>query len=241
MKYLVFVLLVLPIGLGAQRCSSLSIFGAHGFSYAPNTLFTSFGVGDNYSPINVSRFGLGASIGLGKQTYLRTSVQFSQYGFRWDSELYLSPEPDGNGGFTPTSPLFFETHNRDHYLEAMVTGGYELRTRTAWKPFVELGVGIGNYLTSAWWGASDFPDFYPEGLQIERIEWYRSVSYLGRAGLGTNFALNDRFNLYGMAVFQQHLRTINTTGSAKIRPWQATLEVGVRMCMGKRDRPLKKT
>jgi len=206
MKYLVFVLLVLPIGLGAQRCSSLSIFGAHGFSYAPNTLFTSFGVGDNYSPINVSRFGLGASIGLGKQTYLRTSVQFSQYGFRWDSELYLSPEPDGNGGFTPTSPLFFETHNRDHYLEAMVTGGYELRTRTAWKPFVELGVGIGNYLTSAWWGASDFPDFY-----------------------------------YGMAVFQQHLRTINTTGSAKIRPWQATLEVGVRMCMGKRDRPLKKT
>jgi len=235
MKYFFCCFFLLPFCLGAQCYGSFEVFGAHGLSNEPNSILRELNLEDNYAPINVSRFGFGASFKLGRQTYARTSFQFSQYGFRWQTDgLRWGTQHDGDGGFDPGADpdLTGSIHaqHRDYYGEGMLSVGYQLRTRSAWKPFTEIGLGVGKYVTTG--GRVDYdvvPDGAAEGLKIETIEWYRSVSFLGRAGFGTNYVFNEHIALYGMAVFQQHLRTVNRTGTARIHPWQATLELGVRV------------
>ncbi|TXF89975.1 hypothetical protein FUA23_08455 [Neolewinella aurantiaca] len=235
MKHLLALSFLLPFYLSGQCYGSFEVFGAHGRSNEPNTFLRELGLEENYSPVNVNRFGFGASFRLGRQTYARVAMQFSQYGFGWSSnDLRWGTQHDGDGGFDPNLDpdlsSSVKVENRDYYGEGVLALGYQLRTRSSWKPFAEIGGGIGKYIAS---GSRTEYNFIPndggEGLQIEAVDWYRSVGYVGRAGLGTNYVFNDHFAVYGMAVFQQHLRTINRTGSAKIHPWQATLELGVRV------------
>lgn len=237
MRYLL-VFFIFPVFLSAQPSNSLDIFGAQGVSYEPNSFLRSLDLESNYSPINVSRLGFGASFKLGQRTYLRTSIQLSQYGYRWKSnEIRWGTQHDGDGGFDPNLdpdlPGSIEITHRDYYAEGIVTGGYQFSTRSNWKPFAEIGLGLGGYLISgSRFVTNDFLGDVDDSLQFERIEVYHSLAYLVRAGLGTDYTFNDRVGVYGMAVFQRHLRTINSRGTARIYPWQASLELGVRLFVG---------
>lgn len=232
MKYLILSFLLLPTFLGAQCYGSFEFFGAAGFSDTPNS-FTD-GLIDR-QPVFVNRFGFGASFHVGERTYLRTSMQFSSYGSRSTiSGLRWGTQHDGNGGFDPNAPAGpfeqIEGSERHFYGEGMLALRYQFKTWSNWQPFVEGGFALGKYGTTytkstASGGTDGTTTSYDSGA----ISNFRRISVAGRLGAGSNYNFSERVGVYGMAVLQRHLLNVNAEGPARLHPWQATLEVGVRV------------
>lgn len=231
MKYLIFCFLSLPTFLGAQCYGSFEFFGATGFSNTPNS-FTEGRI--EYDPASVYRFGFGASFRLGQRTYLRTGVQFSTYGSRYlNDDLQWGTQHNGEGGFNTNATGGsgrFDISERHFYGEGMLALRYQFKTWSNWQPFVEGGLALGKYgttftKTTVSGGSENTNVMFDSGANNN----FRSLSVIGRLGAGTNFNFNERVGVYGMAVLQRHLQNLNTVGPARVHPWQATLEVGVRV------------
>lgn len=231
MKYLLFSLFLLPTFLSAQCYGSFEFFGATGISNAPNS-FTEGLI--EYDPNSVYRFGFGASFRVAQRIYLRTSVQFSTYGSRYlNDNLQWASQHDGEGGFNTNAPApsgRFDISERHFYGEGLLALRYQFKTWSNWQPFVEGGFALGKYGTTftkstTTSGEANNNVMFESGTNNH----FRSVSIIGRVGVGTNYNFSERVGVYGMAVMQRHLQNLNVVGPARIQPWQATLEVGVRV------------
>ncbi len=221
MKYLLFCLLYIPTFLSAQCYGSFELFGAAGLSDMPYSLTDNI---IDSKPVFVSRFGFGASFRIGQRSYLRTSMQFSQYGDYRSYDLQ-------NGVLSgPDDVSHYEQTNRYLYVEGLVAYRYQFRTWSAWQPFIEAGAAVGKYGTTA------FETVIHGGVAGGQIDsgaqgqdYIRSVGIIGRVGFGSNYNFSERVGVYGMAVLQRHLTDLNTDSPARSYPWQATLELGVRV------------
>jgi len=231
MKYLIFCFLSLPSFLGAQCYGSFEFYGATGLSDTPNSFTEDLA---EHDPTSVYRFGFGASFRLGQRTYLRTSVQFSTYGSQYlNDELSWGTQHNGNGGFNPNTPALFQQSNvseRHFYGEGLLAFRYQFKTWSNWQPFLEGGFALGKYGTtftkrSIAGGTENTNVIYESNAN----ENFRSVATIGRVGVGSNYNFSERVGIYGMAVVQRHLTNLSTDGPARIHPWQATLEFGVRI------------
>ncbi len=233
MKYLFFCLSLLPVYLFGQCYGSFEVFGAAGLSNVQRV--GEFALQDD--PVFANRFGFGASFRVGQRTYLRTSMQFSQYGSqKTTSELRWGTQHDGNGGFDPNASapegapgsIGFREHHM--YVEGALSLRYQFKTWSNWQPFIEGGMAVGKYGTtmsvvntiSLQGDSSETRTSKAEGN-------YRSVALIGRFGAGTNYNFNERVGIYGMLVGQRHLMDLARPETIKLFPWQATLEVGVRV------------
>jgi hypothetical protein len=242
MKYLLYCFFLLPFCLGAQCYGSFEVFGAAGLSNVPIS-FTEDLLEIKYDPTTVSRFGFGASFRVGERTYLRTSIQFSQYGSqRVTSELRWGTSHDGNGGFDPNAPIpegfpgSIFSREKHLYVEGALTFRYQFQTWSNWQPFVEGGMGVGKYGTTMNLarGYDLSGNLESEARTSEAIENFRSIALIGRVGAGTNYNFNERVGIYGMVVGQRHLTDLIKPNTARAFPWQATLEIGVRVFMDPR-------
>lgn len=235
MKHLLLCILLLPAFLGAQCYGSFEVFGGAGFSNVPVKLTQVRSIITD--PTLVTRFGFGASFRVGQRTYLRTSVQFSQYGGqRSFSQLRWGTQHDGNGGFDPNAPAPADapgsifSREKHLFVEGALAFRYQFKTRSNWQPFVEGGAAVGKYGTTATFTRTVSLDGSTTETKSAQVEDnFRSVALIGRVGAGANYNFSERVGVYGMAVFQRHLQNLNTVGPARVHPWQATLEAGVRV------------
>lgn len=235
MKCLLFCFFLLPFCLAAQCYGSFEIFGAAGLSNVSQVGAETL-KGD---PVFVNRFGFGASFRVGQRTYLRTSMQFSQYGSEHrTSELRWGTQHDGNGngGFDPdasvpdNSPASIGFRQHHMYVEGGLAFRYQFKTWSNWQPFVEGGFALGKYGTTLnVVNEVDLSGQSSETRTSRADENYRSVALIGRMGAGTNYNFNERVGLYAMVVGQRHLTDFAQPNTIKMFPWQATLEVGVRV------------
>ncbi len=233
MKYLIGCFLFLPAFLAAQCYGSFEVFGAAGLSNVQRV--GEFALQDD--PVFVNRFGFGASFRIGERTYLRTSAQFSEYGSQLtSSNLRWGTQHNGNGGFDPEItppedlPVSLQFQDYHLYVEGMLALRYQFKTWSNWQPFVEGGFAVGKYGTTT----SVHRETDLAGQTTEsRTSWadnnYRPVALIGRFGAGTNYNFNERVGLYAMVVGQRHLNDFARPNTIKLFPWQATLEVGVRV------------
>jgi len=229
MKLLTFCFFFLPMLLGAQCYGSFEIFGGTGISgtaaHASESVTKS-------GPIFANRFGFGASVLVGPRTLLRTSMQFSQYGGRLrvaTDDLIWGTQHDGAGGLDP-SLLSGETgtdlrvRNRHLNVEGIIALRHEIPGRGLWRPFVEGGVGIGQY------GGTGTKTIGTETTRnYDSIDSFRKTTIVGRLGGGFDYNFNESVGIYAMPVLQYHLRSMNRRGFPRVNPWQATIEVGVRV------------
>lgn len=224
MKYLLTTLLLFPLLLAAQCYGSFEAFAAAGFSNTPSTFASET---TTFNPVTINRFGFGASFAIGQRLFLRTAIQLSQYGEEYDgSGLRWGTQHDGNGGFDPNTPSgepAFSQTTRHNYIEGIVALRYDLRNRGKLRPFAEGGFVLGAYGASRISGLGDAP------TTTERISTIRNLAPIARLGFGANYQLNKHLGLYAMPVGQLHLQSINESGVALTRSWQATLEVGMRV------------
>ena len=235
MKYLFLSLFLLPVCLFGQCYGSFEIFGAAGLSNVQRV--GEFTLPDD--PTFVNRFGFGASFRVGERTYLRTSAQFSQYGSQRSSSslaLRWGTQHDGDGGFDPNAPVPTDLpgsifwREQHLYVEGALTFRYQFKTWSNWQPFLEGGAAVGKYGTTASLTRTFALDGAPTETRASRTEEnYRSVALIGRVGAGTNYNFNERIGLYAMVVGQRHLTDLARPNTIKLFPWQATLEVGVRV------------
>ncbi len=224
MKYLLTTLLLFPLLLSAQCYGSFEAFAGAGFSNTPSTFSNST---ITFDPAVVTRFGFGASFALSERLFLRTAVQFNQYGDAYDnSGLRWGTQHDGNGGFDPNTPsgepIFLQT-TRHQYIEGIIALRYDLRSRGKLRPFAEGGFALGAY------GTSRINTLNGEGAVTERISTFRSVAPIARLGVGVNYQFNRLVSAYAMPVGQLHLQSVTAGDVVSTRPWQATLEVGIRV------------
>jgi hypothetical protein len=235
MKCLFFCFLLLPVCLLGQCYGSFEVFGAAGFSNVPARFTQAPSI--TTDPTFVNRFGFGASFRVGQRTYLRTSAQFSQYGSQRNfSELRWGTQHDGNGGFDHNTPVPADlpgsifSREKHLYVEGALTFRYQFKTWSNWQPFVEGGAVFGKYGTTASFARTVALDGSSMESSASRSdENYRSVAISGRFGAGTNYNFNERVGLYGMLVGQRHLTDFARPNTVKMFPWQATVEVGLRV------------
>jgi hypothetical protein len=229
MKNLVLCFYFLPMLLGAQCYGSFEIFGGSGVSGTPNAFPESVA---KSAPIFVNRFGFGASIVVGRRTLLRTSMQFSQYGERYKFEenaLRWGTQHDGNGGFDPTlqggtAGDDLTTRHRHLVVEGIIALRHEIPARGLWRPFVEGGLGIGQY------GGTGTKVVGTETTHsYNDVDSFRKTMVIGRLGGGFDYNFNESVGIYAMPVLQYHLRSMNEPDFPRVHPWQATIEVGIRV------------
>lgn len=229
MKYLTLCFYFLPLLLGAQCYGSFEIFGGTGISGTAAPASESM---TKSAPIFANRFGFGASVLVGRRTLLRTSMQFSQYGERLrvaDDDLVWGNQHDGSGGLDPSLPSG-ETGNdlriRNLHLnvEGIIALRHEIPARGLWRPFVEGGFGIGQY------GGTGTKVVGTETTRsYDSVNSFRNTTVIGRLGGGFDYNFNESVGIYAMPVLQYHLRSMNQRGLSRVNPWQATIEVGVRV------------
>ena len=233
MKHLFLLFLLSPVWLSGQCYGSFEVFGAAGFSNVSR-------IGEfarQNDPLFVNRFGFGASFRIGERTYLRTSAQFAEYGSqRSISNLRWGTQHDGNGGFDPDAPVpddlpgSIRTRERHLYVEGALALRYQFRTRSNWQPFVEGGLAVGKYGTTATTVREiDLAGRSTESSTARSDANYRDLALIGRFGAGTNYNFNERIGLYAMVVGQRHLNDFARPNTIKLYPWRASLEVGVRV------------
>lgn len=235
MKYLFCCFLLAPFLLNAQCYGSFEVFGAAGLSNVPTTFADGPDITD--APAFANRFGFGASFRIGQRTYLRTSVQFSQYGSQnTTSELRWGTQHNGNGGFDPNisapdgSPGSILIRDKHLYIEGALTLRYQFKTWSKWQPFVEGGLAAGKYGTTSIFVRTVDLDGESTEARVSRANSnLRSVALIGRLGAGTNYNFNERVGVYGMLVGQRHFTDLTVPNTTRAFPWQATLEVGVRV------------
>jgi hypothetical protein len=229
MKHLTLCFFFFPLLLGAQCYGSFEIFGGAGISGTPPlpewTITKS-------APIFASRFGFGASILVGQRTLLRTSMQFSQYGERVrisSGDIRWGTNHDGSGGFDPDQPsgdlaAGWQTRNRHLNIEGVIALRHEIPARGLWRPFVEGGLGLSKYggTASKTVAAETTKDY-------DSINSFRNTTVVGRLGGGFDYHFNESVGIYAMPVLQYHLLSMNRKEFTAIRPWQATIEVGIRV------------
>lgn len=229
MKYLTLCFYLFPLLLGAQCYGSFEIFGGSGISGTMSARSESV---TRSGPIFINRFGFGASILVGQRTLLRTSMQFSQYGERYnfeDNNLNWGSQHDGNGGFDPNlssgePSVNFRVRDRHLNVEGMIALRHEIPARGLWRPFVEGGVGISKY------GGTGTKAVGTETTRsYDSVNSFRSTTLVGRLGGGFDYHFNETVGMYAMPVLQYHLLSMNRRGFKEIRPWQATIEVGFRV------------
>lgn len=157
-------------------------------------------------------------------------MHFGQYGdrlwsgpngFRWGSQH------DGAGGFDPYGQgepsVDPDVVNRHLFIEGTVALRRVFsRHRSPWRPFIEGGLSVGTYGLSINRTEGEAP-------ASETINRFRSVSPIGRLGVGADYNFNDHVGMYVMPVLQYHLRSLNERGLTKVIPWRVTLEIGVRV------------
>jgi hypothetical protein len=229
MKDLTLCFCFLPILLGAQCYGSFEIFGGAGVSGTPST---SSELVKKSGPIFVNRFGFGASILVGQRTLLRTSMQFSQYGERLQvaaDDLVWGNQHDGNGGVDPSLPSGeiardLRIRNRHMNVEGVIALRYEIPARGLWRPFAEGGFGVSKY------GGTGTKVVGTETTRsYDSVNSFRNTTVVGRLGGGFDYNFNESVGIYAMPVLQYHLLSMNRKGLTKVNPWQATIEIGVRV------------
>ena len=222
---LCLLLLLTTASLAAQKTchGSFELFGAGGVSnHAPYTSGEEPG-----QLLGVLRAGFGASYKVGDRLLLRTTFQFSQYGNRnaTPSPLRWGSQHDGRGGFDPSLPsgeAFRGTPDRHHFISGIIALRYEfLRRRSPWVPFVEAGAGLARYGTTTHPGT--------DATGNERYRHFINTTPVVRLAAGYNYRLNQHFAFYGSPVLHYITSDLNEEGGRAVRPWQGTLEVGVRI------------
>lgn len=229
MKHLFFCFCFLPVLLGAQCYGSFEIFGGTGVSGTANYGSESTA---KSGLVIASRFGFGASILVGQRTLLRTSMQFSQYGERLRvaaDDLVWGTQHDGNGGVDTSLPSGepasdLRIRNRHLNVEGIVALRHEIPARGLWRPFVEGGIGLGQY-----GGTGTKVDGIETTRSYDAINSFRNTTIVGRLGGGFDYNFNESVGMYVMPVLQYHLRSMNGRGLTNVYPWQVTIEVGVRV------------
>ncbi len=231
MKYLFTIIFLSPILLSAQGKTSIDLFSAAGYSQQYNSFLRTRDLGLDENYVSVYRLGVGVSHALGSRLSLKTGLQAAQYGFGFRSEVTFT---DITGNSVLNGPATLNSITRSNYLEGMVSLRYHFNTPDRWSPFIEAGVNVGYFID----GNIKFeanPD--PGGLFTEDQQFGEEntdkTSFVGRVGFGTDYGLTEGLSIYGMAAFQHHLTKQNLNEEAKILPWQATLELGVRVFVGK--------
>jgi hypothetical protein len=227
MKHLTLCFFFLPLLLGAQCYGSFEVFGGTGISGTPTGMESGI---FKSGPVLASRFGFGASILVGQRTLLRTSLQFSQYGerLRFDN-LRWGTQHDGSGGFDPDQASGepegdWRIRNRHLNIEGVIALRHEIPARGLWRPFVEGGFGLSKY------GGTAIKTVFTETTKdYDTIDSLRKTTVVGRLGGGVDYHLNKSVGMYAMPVLQYHLLSMNRKGFTNVRPWQATIEVGVRI------------
>lgn len=230
MKIVISLFLLCPVLLFGQPRTSVDVFGAAGYAQVYNSFLREFDFGVTQQSIDVYRGGIGGSHALGQHFSIRVGFQATQYGFRFRQEVTFT---DVNGSQINSSPVVGTSDTRFTYLESLIGLRYHINTYGRWSPFVEVGMNAGLFVK----GASTFKvDPQPNNFIVDGEEFddenVHTVGTIGRAGIGTDYSLNERFNLYGMVAFQHHLSKNNVNPEARVLPWQATLELGFRYFVG---------
>lgn len=230
MKHLFTIIFLVPVLLSAQGRTSIDFFGAAGYSQQYNSFLRTLDLEISERYIGIYRLGFAVNHQLGGHLSLKAGLQAAQYGFGFRSELMLT---DINGNPSGDEMVSFRSATRTNYWEGMVGLRYNFNTPDRWSPYIEVGINAG-FLSG---GSNKFkldPDpGNQDGDQEFDDENIDKTAIVGRIGLGTDYGLSERLSLYGMVAFQHHLTKQNLNVEASILPWQGTLELGVRVFIGK--------
>jgi len=109
-------------------------------------------------------------------------------------------------------------------VEGIIALRHEIPARGLWRPFVEGGLGIGKY------GGTGTKTVAGETTRsYDSIDSFRRTTLIGRFGGGFDYQFNESVGMYAMPVLQYHLLSMNRKEFSKVNPWQATIEVGIRI------------
>lgn len=175
------------------------------------------------------RYGFNVNMRLNNSMFLKSGLRISNLGYtisEMDGLRWPSENVDGMWVPDPTLPHEIKIVLNDHYLEIPISVRKEFNGRK-FSPFVEFGPSLNIHLSS---NLKQTTDIDPKGTSTAHaVPDFNPFQIAVSAGVGTNYDLNEKLQLFGQFNYRHHLTKVGQSNVANERLYNCGLELGLRM------------
>lgn len=173
------------------------------------------------------RIGFNYNKRLTTKLFLKTGIRLASVGYedekktdlRWPSEI----GPNGYV-FDPSLPHEIQLTHNYWFLEIPLALRFEF-TNKKFSPFIESGISPSVYLTTRTTSVTDIGTDVT--YQKNGTSDFTSMHLVGMVSIGTNFTVNEKFQLFGQATYRYHLTKL-ADAPIEEHLYNYGIEIGVR-------------
>lgn len=152
------------------------------------------------------RFGFNYNLRLSNKIFLKTGLRLASVGYKGKKKTGLrwGSEHDGMGGWIPDPNLPHEIQLVYDYwfTEIPIAGRFEINQKKL-TPFFELGISPSIYMTTRIKSITDIGA--DSEFQNGDVQNFNKFHVVGFISFGLNYALNDKFQIFGQPTFRYHI------------------------------------
>jgi len=212
-KFIIITFIAVPLFSFSQMNSTIDIIAGVDYSYRSLKLTS-----DATIPIDIIglrnsreigkfnwRFGFNYNKKLSNKFFLKTGIRLAISGIKGEKQTDLRwPSEISSSGYEydPSLPHELQLIHNYWFLEIPLAVRYEF-TDKKFAPFIEAGISPSYYLTTKTTQINEFET--TTITQRAEANQFVNLHLVGVISFGANYAINEKMQLFGQAVYRRHL------------------------------------